>query len=159
MKSFKVEDNEHIKRFTFTHHPDQDTRLRRKGYLRRCVVLDNDIIQDEDNFPDNISDLKNNCTIKYRPDGYENEYNLNLFPKNDESAPASIAYLSEEYDESYALSLRDKMKDLFEENQFEKRIIVWLRTLQGGYSTFSSNKKPSVKDNSLKSERSIKKTV
>jgi hypothetical protein len=158
MKFFKIEDNENIKRITFTHHPDQGIRLQRKGYLRRCAILDNVIIKNGANIPDNISDLKDNCTIKYRPNGYENRYNLNLFPKNDEAAPASVSYLSEEYDEEYALNLQEKMMDLFENDQFEKRIVVWLRNMQGGFNTYSSHKKPNLKDNPSRSKRSFKKT-
>ena len=121
---FKIEDNEIDNRITFIQNPTPEIRQSKKDYLGYFSTLEYIIIHNENNFPDSIEDLKNNCEISYRPEGYKEEYCLNLFPSNTTGAPASGVFLGLTQKE-FAQSVRIKMMELFEGNQYAKRVVIW----------------------------------
>lgn len=153
---FQVSGTEICNRMTFTQYPHQDTILTRKAYLRRFNQLQQ-LITEASNIPDLISDLRENCHVRYREGDFVANFNVNLFSINDLGSPATGAYLGEVEKED-ALSVLNDMIDLFKEDQFGKRVVVWYRNGDGDIIPESIPNKPKITDNTTKSRRSYKKT-
>jgi len=154
---FRIEDDEINKRITFTQNPVAAARQIKKEHLQHYGTLEYRIIIEEGNFPDVLQDLKNNCVIKYRENGYQNEYSLNLFPINEPGVPASGVFIGIKTKED-AQNILTKMTELFPENHFGKRIVIWYFDGGGQIQMESHSEKAKITDNTSGSTRSIRST-
>ena len=157
LKFFVVDDQEIVHRITFTQHPNEYCISNRKKYLRRCATLENVIINGQTTFPENITDLQSNCSLQYRPDEFESKYNFNLYPNNNGSSPATVAYIGNQ-GPSDAYAIRDKMVALFKDSQFGKRVVVWYSDINSEIQSCIVDTKPKINENTAKSRQSISKT-
>ena len=154
---FKIDDAEIVNRITFTQHPNDESHANRRRYLYQYSILCNTIITDEGNFPNSIVDLAGNCMINYRSDGFEREYNLNLYPTNGDGIPATGIYLGET-DPTTANTALNSAQMLFTDSQQSLRLVVWYRDLHGETQNLFIDSKPAITDNRSKSPISIVKT-
>jgi hypothetical protein len=123
LRSFRVEENEVLKRITFVENSQKLTRdpLTRDPYyyLLNFDKLKNDILSFPTKFPQNIDDLATDYEIRYPvADGL---YNYNIC-HSDGSNPATVAFLGTVFGE-FAEYVFDKMSVILGENK--RRLVVW----------------------------------
>ncbi len=151
---FRIDDNEIDNRITFNHNPFAAAKVIKREHLRYYGILEYNIITSEENFPDIIDDLKNNCLINYRENEYQNEYSLNLFPITEKGIPASGAFIGINTKEE-AQNILTKMTELFPTDHYGKRIVIWYS--DGGQFLMESHReKAKFTDNTSSSNRSIR---
>lgn len=134
-KLFHADVCEINKRITCWQDPDTDFESKRNllnlfGELNKCI-------KDENNFPQNIRKLANNCSISYEVDPKNEEtYNYNLyFNKEDHDSyipPATVSFIGTK-DVATANDIFTDMCKLFPQSQTAKRVVVWF--VQGSFIT------------------------
>lgn len=154
----KVGDDEITKRLTFTQDPCNATRTERKTYLLNYGILEYRIITNSDNIPDNIKDLRNNCSIRYRPAGYEKQFNLNLFPNNGDGIPATGIFIGTNTSDT-AQDILSKIAAFFKGDHFGKRIVIWFHNDLGQLDSEYSPDPPKITGNTSQSTRSFRKII
>jgi len=152
---FRIKDDEIDNRITFTQDPFESVRQSKRDHLQQYGILEYKIISNPNYIPDILNDLKNNCTIKYRENEYKNHYNLNLFSLNEIGIPASGAFIGLKNREFAKMTLA-KMIELFPNNHFGKRIVVWFSLDNENILSESYSDKPKITDNTSIPKRSIK---
>lgn len=150
---FSMDDDEIPQRTTFAQNPCPKTQSKRRKRLHSFARLIN-IVKNDNNIPDIISNLQNNCSVKYRPAGYEEEFNFNIFPENDNGAPAVGVYLGG-VDYIMAKMLLDKMNSLFPNNQNGNRIVIWYEDTQGNIQAVHKGTRATITGNVEKSPNAI----
>ena len=159
---FYANQDETNNRVTFLHDPIQHIQTEKENHVNLFGTLSASIIADESNFPKNIEDLANNCSIQYNPiennhDSYnQDSYNQNLYSSNEE-APATAVYLGLK-DETSAKRIFNKVQKLFGdgESQSGKRVVVWYDDNYRNIMSIYSDTKPSIAENVSISKNSIR---
>lgn len=149
---FSIDDNEIIERITFTQNPDLGTRERRRQHLLHYGKLEYRVINNDNNLPDAISDLRGNCQIGYRLGQYRDKYHLNLFPRTEEGVPATGIYIGERTLVD-AEDILIKMMELFKLNEDGKRVVVWYLDENNDIQKTTYGRKAKITDNPSKSNR------
>lgn len=148
IKFFCVNIEEINKRLTFLHDPNQDMKEKKEKYVNLFVTLNTSIITDRGNFPKNIEDLANICSIQYHPNQKNtSSYNYNLYSLND-GAPATVVYLGH-ISEISARGIFNNLSKLFgdKENQSGKRVVVWFENTSRNIVPIFNDHKPSIAEN------------
>lgn len=151
---FNVNENETNQRITFLHDPNPEINERKEKYINLFGRLNTSIITDENNFPTNIKDLANNCSLQYRPDkGDISTYNFNLYPKN-EGTPATAVFIGHKTlmkartiltsMNEFLSSSQSKEKGY---NQWGKRVVVWFIDVSGNIVPIYNETKPTISEN------------
>ena len=154
----KVGDDEISKKITFTQTPCDPTQAERKLQLLKYGILEYKIITNPEKIPDNIKDLKNNCSIRYVPAGYERQYNLNLFPSNGDGTPATGVFIGTNTSDN-AQDILSKIAAFFKGDHFSKRIVIWFHNGDGELDYEYSPEPPKITDNTSQSTRSFRKRI
>jgi hypothetical protein len=149
--SFQIGDSEFNSRNTFTHDPDNDSKDKRRGRIRKYHMLKNTILTLPEQVPAAFADamLKYDKTLTSK-----NIYLLNLHSENTGRNGTAI-YLGDRTP-SEAKAFKVKIESLFNEDQQGKQVIVW-------YSTpdlkriYDESRKPEINENVSKSSVSYKK--
>ncbi|MBS1634305.1 MAG: hypothetical protein JST26_00185 [Bacteroidetes bacterium] len=152
---FLIKDDEINKRMTFTQNPCPVTLTERRAILLKYGTLEYTIIIDPNLFPPSINDLANNCSINYRIPGYEDEFNLNLYPANNNGIPACGAFIGQATTDD-AKAVLNKMISLFTKDQYGKRTVVWYVDDNLQTQKEFVSEKPKFTENTNRSRISIK---
>lgn len=153
LETFLVDANEIIKRLTYVY--DERSLNDRIQYLEIIDEINMRILTDQDLFPDSLSSFKNKCSevmFFVKGSGYDYKYNL---VTDDNERKATIAYIGRNTKAS-ALKIYNKLRDLFEEdNQSRKLVVVWYKEGKSNIINISETKPPNVTDDTTVKSNSI----
>jgi hypothetical protein len=150
--TFFLDDNETIRRLTFSHDEAGDPD--RRQYIEVIDTINHHILSQPALFPVNLSAFINNCTeVMFFYNGTYN-YKFNLVT-NDQKHKATVAYVGRTDVGSAAKTLK-KMQNLFEKNDHSRKlVVVWYKIDANTISSLCDPLKPKVADDTTFESNSI----
>lgn len=150
--SFQISDTEINNRNTFTQDPDINAKEKRNDKITRYNQLKNKILKN----PQQVPSIFLNANVKYEVDSNsKTNYLINLY-SIDKNVKGTGIYLGNKT-LNKAKAIRNKIENLFKEDQQGKQLIVWYNN-PDVERLYNESTKPEINENVSKSTVSYKKT-